>query len=105
MAHYGLGEYGQAVPFLKTAASVDTQNLQLRLALAHSCLWSKQYQCVLDTYHEMLALNAESARRRICWPVRPSEMKDYDGAIKQFRAAVKADPKEPDVHFGLGYIY
>jgi len=105
MAHYGLGEYAQAVPFLKTAASVDTQNLQLRLALAHSCLWSKEYQCVLDTYHEMLALNAESAEADMLAGEAEDEMKDYDGAIKQFRAAVKADPKEPDVHFGLGYIY
>ena len=32
------------------------------------------------------------------------EMKDEPGAIVQFRAAVKADPKEPDVHFGLGYL-
>ena len=61
MAHYGLGDYAVASRFLKDAAVVDTQNLQLRLALAHSCLWSKQYQCVLDTYHEMLTLNAESA--------------------------------------------
>lgn len=104
MAHYGLGEYAQAVPFLKTAAAVDTQNLQLRLALAHSCLWSKQYQCVLDTYHEILLLNAESAEADMLAGEAEDEMKDYDGAIKQFRAAVKADPKEPDVHFGLGYI-
>jgi tetratricopeptide (TPR) repeat protein len=105
MAHYGLGEYAQAAPFLKTAAAVDTQNLQLRLALAHSCLWSKQYQCVLDTYHEILTLNAESAEADMLAGEAEDEMKDYDGAIRQFRAAVKADPKEPDVHFGLGYIY
>jgi tetratricopeptide (TPR) repeat protein len=105
MAHYGLGEYAQAAPFLKKAAAVDTQNLQLRLALAHSCLWSKQYQCVLDTYHEILTLNAESAEADMLAGEAEDEMKDYDGAIKQFRAAVKADPKEPDVHFGLGYIY
>jgi tetratricopeptide (TPR) repeat protein len=105
MAHYGLGEYAEAAPFLKTAAAVDTQNLQLRLALAHSCLWSKQYQCVLDTYHEILTLNAESAEADMLAGEAEDEMKDYDGAIKEFRAAVKADPKEPDVHFGLGYIY
>ena len=29
---------------------------------------------------------------------------NHAGAIEQFRAAVKADPKEPDVHFGLGYL-
>ena len=104
MAHYGLGDYAAASRFLKEAAAVDTQNLQLRLALAHSCLWSKQYQCVLDTYHEMLALNAESAEVDMLAGEAEDAMKDYDGAIAQFRAAVKVDPKEPDVHFGLGYV-
>jgi Tfp pilus assembly protein PilF len=33
-----------------------------------------------------------------------SEMKDNSGAAEQFRAAVKADPREPNVHFGLGYL-
>ena len=32
------------------------------------------------------------------------ELKEYDGAIAEFRAAVKANPKEPNVHFGLGYL-
>lgn len=104
MAHYGLNEYAEAVPYLKQAAASDTQNLQLRLALAHSCLWSKQYQCVLDTYHEILTLNAESAEADMLAGEAQDELKDHIGAIEQFRAAVKADPKEPDVHFGLGYL-
>ncbi|MGA9668515.1 MAG: tetratricopeptide repeat protein [Terracidiphilus sp.] len=104
MAHYGLNEYAEAVPYLKQAAASDTQNLQLRLALAHSCLWSKQYQCVLDTYHEILTLNAESAEADMLAGEAQDELKDHAGAIEQFRAAEKADPKEPDVHFGLGYL-
>jgi tetratricopeptide (TPR) repeat protein len=104
MAHYGLSEYAEAVPYLKEAAAADAQNLQLRLALAHSCLWSKQYQCVLDTYHEILTLNAESAEADMLAGEAQDELKDHAGAIEQFRAAVKADPKEPDVHFGLGYL-
>jgi tetratricopeptide (TPR) repeat protein len=104
MAHYGLGDYAAASRFLKVAAGVDTRNLQLRLALAHSCLWSKQYQCVLDTYHEILTLNAESAEADMLAGEAEDEMKNHQGAIAQFRAAVKADPKQPDVHFGLGYI-
>lgn len=104
MAHYGLGEFGEAVPYLKKAAASDAQNLQLRLALAHSCLWSKQYQCVLDVYHEILTLNAESAEADMLAGEAQDELKDHAGAIEQFRAAVKADPKEPDVHFGLGYL-
>ena len=104
MAHYGLGEYAAAAPYLKQAAAQDAQNLPLRLALAHSCLWAKQYQCVLDTYHEVLTLNAESAEADMLVGEALDEMKDTTGAIEQFRAAVKANPKEPDAHYGLGYL-
>ena len=104
MAHYGLGQFADAVPYLKSAAAADAQNLQLRLALAHSCLWSKQYQCVLDTYHEILTLNAESAEADMLAGEALDEQKDIPGAIQQFRAAVKANPREPEVHFGLGYL-
>jgi tetratricopeptide (TPR) repeat protein len=104
MAHYGLGEFADAAGYLKRAAAADPQNLQLHLALAHSCLWSKQYQCVLDTYHEILTLNAESAEADMLAGEALDEMKDPGAAIEQFRAAVKANPNEPDVHFGLGYL-
>ena len=58
MSHYGLAEYAAAVPYLKQAADRDAQNLPLLLSLAHSCLLSKQYPCVLDVYHRMIAQNA-----------------------------------------------
>jgi tetratricopeptide (TPR) repeat protein len=104
MADYALRQYAEAVPYLKAAAVADPQNLQLRLALAHSCLWARQYQCVLDVYHEILTLNAESAEADMLAGEAEDEMLNPVGAIEQFRAAVKADPKEPDVHFGLGYL-
>ena len=104
LAHYGLGDYEAAVPFLRQATAADPQNLPFRLALAHSCLWSKQYQCVLDVYHEILTLNAESAEADMLAGEAMDEMKDSAGALQQFRAAVKADPREPNVHFGLGYL-
>lgn len=104
LAHYGLGEYAAAVPYLKQATAGDAQNLPFRLALAHSCLWSKQFQCVLDVYHEILTLNAESAEADMLAGEALDEMKNSAGATEQFRAAVKADPREPSVHFGLGYL-
>ncbi|HEY1808725.1 MAG TPA: tetratricopeptide repeat protein [Acidobacteriaceae bacterium] len=103
-AYYGMGEYSEAVPFLKRAAAHDPLNLPLRLALAHSCLWSKQYQCVMDTYHEILALNAESAEADMLAGEALDEMRDDTGALAQFRAAEKANPKEPYVHFALAWL-
>jgi tetratricopeptide (TPR) repeat protein len=104
MAHYGVGDYAAAVPYLKEATAADPQNLPFRLTLAQSCLWSKQYQCVLDVYHEIVTLNADSAEADMLAGEALDEMNDKPGAAQQFRAAVKADPKEPNVHFGLGYL-
>ncbi len=104
MAHYGLAQYADAVPFLQSAAAHDPQNLPLRLAVAHSCLWSKQFQCVMDTYKEILYLNPDSAEADMIAGEALDEMKDNEGSTKMFRAAVKANPKEPNVHFGLGYL-
>ena len=104
LAHYGLGDYAAAVPYLKEATASDVQNLSFRLALAHSCLWSRQYQCVLDVYHEIVTLNAESAEADMLAGEAYDEMKNDAGAIEQFRAAVKADPKMPNAHFGYGYL-
>lgn len=105
LAHFGVGEYAEAVPYLKQATGADPQNLAFRLTLAQSCLWSGKYACVLDVYHEILALNAESAEADMLAGEALDEMKDDAGAIEQFRAAVKADPRMPNVHFGLGYLY
>jgi tetratricopeptide (TPR) repeat protein len=104
MGHYGMGEYAEAVPYLKKSAASDPQNLPFRLLLAHSCLASKQFQCVLDVYHEILLLNAESAEADMLAGEALDEMKDHSGATQQFRAAVKANSQEPNVHFGLGYL-
>jgi tetratricopeptide (TPR) repeat protein len=104
MSYYGLGAYSASTPYLKQASDSDSKNLPLLLTLAHSCLLSKQYQCVLDTYHRMIELNADSAEADILVGEAMDEMKDTDGAIREFRAAVSANPKEPNVHFGLGYL-
>ena len=67
-------------------------------------LWSKQMQCVMDVYHEILTLNAESAEADMLAGEALDDMRDRDGATKMFRAAVAANPKEPNAHYGLGYL-
>jgi tetratricopeptide (TPR) repeat protein len=104
MAHYGLAQFSEAIPYLKEAAAKEPQSLPLRLALAHSCLWTRQNQCVMDVYKEILALNSESAEADMLAGEALDEMKDNEGSTMMFRAAVKANPKEPNAHFGLGYL-
>ncbi len=104
MAHFSLGQFVEAIPYLRNAANADPQNIAYRFSLAQSCLFAKQYQCVLDTYQELLKLNAESAAADMLAGQAYDEMKNTGGAIEQFRAAVKADPKWPNAHFGLGYL-
>jgi tetratricopeptide (TPR) repeat protein len=103
MAYFGLGQYAAAIPYLSQASSSDPQNLPLLLTLAHSCLLSKQYQCVLDSYHQLVAKNAESAEADMLVGEALDE-KDPVGATHEFRSAIAANPKEPNAHFGLGYL-
>lgn len=104
MAYYGLADYLKAAPYLKEAAEADPNNLQLLLALEHSYLWSSQYKYVLDVYHQILSLNPDSAEADMVAGEALDQMKDNAGATQMFRAAVKADPKQPNAHFGLGYL-
>ena len=104
MTHYGLGQYSEAIAPLQAAAEADKSSLPLRLALAHSCLWVKKTQCVMDVYHQILELNAESAEADMLAAEALDEMKDTQGAITMMRAAVKVNPQEPNVHFALGYL-
>ncbi|HEY1580202.1 MAG TPA: tetratricopeptide repeat protein [Terracidiphilus sp.] len=104
MSQYGLEHFREASPLLKRASEQDPQNPTLLLTLAHSCLLSNQYPCVMDAYHRLIALNAESAQADMLVGEALDEMKDSEGAIRELRAAVAENPKEPNVHFGLGYL-
>jgi tetratricopeptide (TPR) repeat protein len=104
MAHYGMKDYLVAIPYLQRATERDAQNIPLRMTLAHSCMWSKQYQCVLKVHEQILALKGESAEIDTLAGEAFDQMGDSAAAEKQFRAAVLINPTEPNVHFGLGYL-
>ena len=104
MAYYGLADYVRAALYLKEAADDEPNNLQLLLALEHSYLWSNQSKYVLDVYRRILTLNPDSAEADMVAGEALDEMKDNAGATAMFRAAVKADPRQPNAHFGLGYL-
>lgn len=104
MSYYGLVEYASATPYLKRAAAADPRNLNLLFTLAQSCLFAKEYPCVLDSFHRIVALNGESAQADMLVAEALDAMQDSAGALKELRAAIAANPKEPNAHFGLGYL-
>ena len=104
MSYYGLGEYAKAAPYLEEASDADPSNLQLLLTLEHSYLWSGKLTNVLDVYHKILVLNPDSAEADMVAGEALDELKEKADAIAMFRAAVKADPKLSNAHFGLGYL-
>ncbi len=104
MAYYGERDYKAAAPFLKTAAEGDPKSLPLLLALAHCYLWTKQLDAVMGVYRQILEINPDSAEADMIAGEALDEKGDNAGAVEQFRAAVKANPKEPQAHFGLAYL-
>ena len=104
LAHFGLGEYFASIPYLRQATAADPGNLPFRMMLAQSCLWSKQNQCVLDVYREIMGINPDSAEADMLAGQAYDEMQRDGDALAQFEAAVKADPALPNVHFGYGYL-
>ncbi len=104
MSHYGAREYAAAIPYLKEAAAADTKNLPLRLNLAHCYLWTKHLEATLAVYKEILEIDPDSAEADMIAGEALDEKGDNAGAVQQFRAAVQANPKEPNVHFGLAYL-
>jgi len=105
MAHYGAKDYKAAAPYLKKAAEGDPKSLPLLLTLAHCYLWTKQLDAVMDVYRQILEINPDSAEADMIAGEALDEKGDNGGAVQQFQAAVKANPKEPEVHFGLAYLY
>jgi tetratricopeptide (TPR) repeat protein len=104
MSYYGAHQYAAAVPYLKEAAAADAHNLPLRLALAHCYLWTKQLDATMAVYKEILTIDPDSAEADMIAGEALDEKGDNAGAVAQFRAAVQANPKEPNVHFGLAYL-
>ena len=104
MCYYATGRYAEAMPYLKKAVEKSSDNLQLHTLLAQSCLWAKQYDCTLEQYKLILQLNPESAQADMLAGEAMDGLNDSEGAIRQFEAAAKASPSEPNVHFGLGYL-
>lgn len=104
MSYYGAREYVAAIPYLKDAAQAEPRNLTLLLTLGHCYLWTRQSDATLAIYKQILEIDPDSAEADMIAGEALDEKGDTPAAVQQFRAAVQANPKEPNVHFGLAYL-
>jgi tetratricopeptide (TPR) repeat protein len=102
---YGVKRFAEAVEHLKIAVKSDPGNTELHQVLAQSCLWAKQYSCALDEFRQILEQNPDSSAAHVLTGEALDGLGKTPDAIAEFQAAAEVAPREPNLHFGLGYLY
>ena len=80
----------------------DTELLQV---LAQSCLGAKRYSCALEQYQQILQKDPNSSAAHTLAGEALDGLGRTPEAITEFQTAINVAPKEPNLHFGLGYLY
>src|SRR5712664_4442587 len=102
---YGAKRFAEAAKYLELPAKSDPTNTELHSVLAQSCLSAKQYSCALAEFRQILEQDPDSAAAHMLSGEALDGLGRTVEAIPEFEAAVKAAPRGPNVHFGLGYLY
>ncbi len=105
LSWYGAKRFAEAAKQLKVAAKSDPGNTELRRALAQSCLLAKEYECALEEFRQILQQDPDAAATHILMGEALDGLSRTPEAIAEFQTAAKAAPREPEVNFGLGYLY
>jgi tetratricopeptide (TPR) repeat protein len=102
---YGAKRFAEAAKYLEVPAKSDPSNIELHRVLAQSCLSAKQYSCALAAFRQILERDPDSAAAHMLSGEALDGLGRTVEAIPEFEAALKAAPREPNVSFGLGYLY
>ena len=105
LSYYGTKRFDEAVQHLEIAAKSDVTNIQLHHVLAQSCLWAKKYSCALDEFRKIQEQDPDSVASHVLTAEALDGLGRTSEAIGEFQAAAKVAPREPNVHFGIGYLY
>jgi tetratricopeptide (TPR) repeat protein len=102
---YGAKRFAEAVKYLELPAKSDPANIELHRVLAQSCLSAKEYSCALAEFRQILERDPDSAAAHMLSGEALDGLGRTVEAIPEFEAAARAAPREPNVNFGLGYLY
>src|SRR3984893_13772197 len=85
--------------------SPNSTNIELHRVLAQSCLSAKEYSCALAEFRQILERDPNSAAAHMLSGEALDGLGRTVEATPAFEAAAKAAPREPNVNFGLVYLY
>jgi len=105
LSYYGarrFAEAAQEIGLVVKAGPADTELLQV---LAQSCLSAKRYSCALEQYQLILQKDPNSSAAHTLAGEASDGLGRTPEAITEFQTAINVAPKEPNLHFGLGYLY
>ncbi|MGA3026431.1 MAG: tetratricopeptide repeat protein [Bryobacteraceae bacterium] len=105
LSYFGGHMYADAAKALQLALASDPQNSELRLYLAQSLLWSAQLAPALETLQQLRRDGPDSAIVRVLTAEALHRLDHAEQAIAELRAVLEKFPSEPNIHFGIGYIY
>jgi tetratricopeptide (TPR) repeat protein len=105
MSYYGTQDFAQAAKHLRIAARADPGSTELHQALAQSCLKAKQYSCAMEEFRQILQKDPDSVAAHVLLGEALDGLDKTSDAVVELQAAAKVAPREPEVHFGLGFLY
>jgi tetratricopeptide (TPR) repeat protein len=105
LSYYGEKRFAEAARQLELVAKSGPADTELLQVLAQSCLGAKNYSCALEQYQQILLNDPNSAAAHMLAGEALDGLSRTPEAIVEFQTAAKAAPQEPNVHFGLGYLY
>jgi tetratricopeptide (TPR) repeat protein len=105
MSYYGAKKFTEASGQFEKLVAIKPDNTTLQYLLAQSYLQSGQDQKLLNYFQQLLRRSSQSATVYMLLGEADDGLDRTAEAIQEFRAAAALAPNQPDVNFGLGYLY
>jgi tetratricopeptide (TPR) repeat protein len=102
---FALDRYSEAAQYLDAAHKLEPRDLETLDMLGKAYLRAKNYPAVTGVFSQIMAINPDAAEAHVMMAMADDKLYRADAAIKEFEAALAADPHYPGIHTGLGIIY
>ena len=105
LSYFNSHMYAAAAAALELVLKTKPADKELRLYLAQSLLLSSQASRALEVIQQLRAQEPDTPALRIFTARTLEQLGRLDDAIAEWKGVVEKFPAEPNVHYGIGYIY